>query len=67
MPSEATLWTVTITSAALFVILFIIGTRHKENIVSRHARVWGIACALLFAVAFISMIAAFVTSRMSST
>jgi cytochrome c biogenesis factor len=66
VPSEATLWTVTITSAALFVILFIIGTRHNENIVSRHARVWGIACALLVAVAFISLIAAFVTSRKSS-
>lgn len=65
VPAESTFWTVALISGALFVLLFIIGTRQKENIVNRNMRVWGVACAVLFAVAFISTAVGLVMSRLT--
>jgi uncharacterized membrane protein YhaH (DUF805 family) len=63
--TESTFWTVALINGALFVLLFIIGTRQKENIVNRNMRVWGVACAVLFAVAFISTAVALLMSRLA--
>jgi hypothetical protein len=63
--TDSTFWTAALISGALFVLLVIIGARQKENIVNRNMRVWGVACAVLFAVAFISVAVGLVMSRLA--
>lgn len=61
MLTESTAWIVFGISAGLFLVTFIVGTRRNSRI---NMRAWGIACAVLFAIAFVSAIAALIIGRL---